>query len=228
MGGEIRDWKPLQKAKYIVDLMSRRTMSASEAAELTGLSPQMVNKFIRSYFGFIQATDDEEWGGLEPSDFAIFNEAVFARKNSPLWSWLEWNDSARKFENVDNLSELLRLMKDQDDEGNPRIARVNPQLRDYFQKLLTADNGTVLDAFLAGDIDLERAYAQATREEAEEETRAEATDLDSHLRQLKIGREHVLTLPVVLINQDNRADDFLTELKETRDAVAAALDELES
>jgi hypothetical protein len=226
VGGGIRDWKPLQKARYIVDLMTRQSMTATQVAEITGLSAQAVNKFVRSFYGYTQALTDEEWGDLEPSDFAIFNEAVFARRNSPLWTWLEWNDSERRFENPGRLSELLRLLRERDDEGNTRIPRVNPHLRDYFSRLLSPDHRDLLDALLAGEIDLERAYAQATRNEAEEETRSEAIDLDSHLRQIRQAREDALTLPIVLIHREGRQEEFVRELAELDESIEAAIKDL--
>ena len=225
VGGGIKDWKPFQKARYIVDLLNRTGKEPAKVAELTGLSTSEVNKLVRSYHGYMQAMDDEEWGGaLAVSDFAVFNEAIFSKRNTPLWGWLDWNESDKEFQSEEHLTELLRLLKERDDGGAARISRVNPDLRDYFQKLLEPGKEEILTDFQNGTLDLVAAYNRAIRQDAQV---PEPEDLAGHVHRLSSAREHVLALPVLLIREQKREAEFGAALKALREATDSAVDELD-
>jgi hypothetical protein len=229
VGGGIKEWKPYQKARYIVDLLTRTGQGPGRVAELTGLQTAEVNRLIRSYFGYEQASHDEEWGGvLDVKDFAVFNEAIFRKRNTPLAQWLGWDEATRGFTNDEHVTELLRLLKERPEGADPRIVRVNPDLRDQFERLLAPAHADLLLAFLDNQIDLQTAYGQAVRQDIREEDEEDEPpeDLDEHAGRLSLARQDVLALPILLIREEDRTGEFRDLLESVSEALKQAIEEL--
>lgn len=190
----IKEWGPFQKARYLHDTHR----DPQQLKQQTGISVQQINRLLRSYNGFQQALADDDWGdSLHEDDFALFNEGVFAKP--VLQDWLEWNDRDQRFRSTENLSRLLQLRKEPLESGSTRIQKVNPELRDWFAKLLEAQHKPLLERFLNDDLPLDKAYAQAKQKETEHEI-----DLDEQARMLEEAQALVVKLPVLEIIRDEQ------------------------
>ncbi len=72
-----------------------------------------VARLVRSYYGWKQARGDSDYGDqITEQDFSVFSEAIFHQNDSPLWRWLEWDDTAKVFNRPSRLGKLLGLLKD--------------------------------------------------------------------------------------------------------------------
>jgi hypothetical protein len=204
MGG-VRSWGPYQQARFLVDLKERRGLPMPDVAQIAGIGRTTASRLIRSYYGFMQAAEDEDFGDrIGEQDFSVFQEAVFHRNNSPLWTWLGWDDNEHRFEQESRLTTLLSLLKDTETpNGQPRIARVNPDLRDKFSKLLSEEYSDFLEDLLADRMTLE----QATQH-VQTESQPEIADLHAWRRQLAQWKDRLASLPIPSIIEQERSEEF--------------------
>jgi hypothetical protein len=212
MGG-VRAWGPYQQARFLVDLKERRGLEVTDVAQIAGLGRTVASRLLRSYYGFEEARNDPDFGDqIGEQDFSIFQEATFHRNQSPIWLWLDWNDSTHTFGNQGNLTTLLRLLKEPSEDTNePRITRVNPDLRDKFGRLLTADSSDTLEAFLRDDLSLDQAYQKVTADD--QHGAGELADLGFWKSQLAGWKERASNLPLPSIVESSREDEFTSSLE---------------
>jgi hypothetical protein len=204
----IKEWGPFQQGRYLVDLQKRRGFDINEVADVAGIGRVKVSRLIRSYYGWQQARNDQDYGDqVDEHDFSVFQEAIFHQNNSPLWQWLAWDDRERRFHGAPRLGTLLGLLKTKEN-GAPRIARVNPDLRDRFSKLVQPGNEKHLQAFLDGEKDLDKAYVDLQVNESEAETREHLVDLDGQVKYLVEVNERLQTLPIPKILETQRESEF--------------------
>lgn len=212
----VKSWGPYQQAKFLMDLQDRRKLPITDLAKVAGLGRSKASQLIRSYYGLMQAAEDEDYGDLlDESSFSIFQEAIFHRTESPLWKWLEWDDDDRKFKNETNLKKLLSL-NTSEDKNEPRIKRVNPDLRDYFSKIVDLKHEKILERFMNGDIDLDEAIREVSEEETEIETKEELVDLDFQLGKITEMSNSIMTLPLPKIKNSTLKDEFITSLEDLK------------
>jgi len=221
MGG-VKQWGPFQQARFLVELRERRDLSPTDLAQIAGIGRNDVAKLVRSYYGFMQATHDEDYGDLiDERDFAMFREATFHQRESAIWKWLEWNERDYRFDNESRLTTLLGQVKVPDEEtGVPRIRRVNPDLRDDFSRLLRQEGHHELEEFLSGRATLQQAVSRLTHEEQEGQDREERVDLGRRLQTLIAMEEDVQTLPLPKILEQERSDEFVDLLQKVERACA--------
>jgi hypothetical protein len=211
----IKQWGLYQQAKYVHDMLDSRGMTAADLHDATGYRVADINRLYRSFLGFQQARTDTDYGPeLEEGDFSVFHEAVFAKP--ALRDWLGWRSD--RFEHVQNLSTLMKLVKEKIN-GVARITRVNPDLRDRFTKLLSAEYTEIRDEFLDDQLDLSAAYAKALQKDAQRETHERGVDLDARRRFLVTTNEEVRTLPIPDIAATRElAAEFVDLLAAIRDS----------
>lgn len=211
----VKEWGPFQQARFLVDLQERRQIPVTELAAVAGVGRTRVSRLVRSYAGWIQASQDSDYGDkIDENDFSVFLEAIFHRNQSPLWVWLEWDDVARQFASEANLKTMLELLKDAED-GPIRIQRVNPDLRDKFSKLVAPGNEAALESLVSRSKDLDQALAEVSKDEG----RLELLDLGGQRSRLQELFDRLETLPLPkIVNSDDR-DDFLEILSKI--AIAA-------
>lgn len=201
----IKEWGPFQQARFLVDLQQRRGIPIKELAAVAGVSGVRVGRLVRSYYAWTQASQDSDFGGeIDERDFSIFLEAVFHRNDSPLRSWLEWDETTSRFGNDERLRTLLALMKSTE-EGAPRITRVNPDLRDRFSKLTQPGNEGALNAFLGG----ERTLDESLGEVEKVHHREELLDLGAQRSRLSELMQRVETLPLPKIIGSPESQSFI-------------------
>lgn len=223
MGG-MKPWGPFQQAKFMMVLLEQDpTRTVAEIAEAAGVGPVIAGRLVRSFYGFSQAAQDPEYGGqLTPQHFAVFNEGIFYRNNSTIAQWLEWSDPDKAFLNEGNLTTLLSLLFPGEEGGLPKIARVNPDLRDYFRRIIQHDDqGVLLQQFLEGGIALQQAIAQL---EHEDDFGAgppgQAINLNRLSTRLTSAANQLQTLPTPAIAQEGRVQEFLQRLQTISEVAA--------
>ena len=126
----IKEWEDFSKAKFFAEL-ERKGKSASEIARTFSVRPRAdVANPIRSYYGFQQAKEDEDYGDLLiPFDhFGFFSQVIFA-KTELRDKWLRWDDDERRFRDTENLNKFLSWIA----QGKITIS---PATRDDLPKLL--------------------------------------------------------------------------------------------
>lgn len=137
----IKEWDDYSKAKFFSEL-ERRGKKASDIAKMFNIKPRnLVPELIRSYCGFQQAAENENYGGqLDPKGhFSFFTQIIFVKPE--LRKWLGWEDTAREFGNLENLNKFLSwiFLKKID---------ISPTTRDYLPQLLSnQDYSDILDMF---------------------------------------------------------------------------------
>jgi transcriptional regulator with XRE-family HTH domain len=228
MGG-LKVWGPYQQARFLVGLRQRDNISATDLAQISGIGRTTVSRLLRSYNGFMQAVADVDHGDqISRQDFSIFQEAIFHRNDSPIAVWLGWSDELQRFENGERLTTLLSLLKTTDDNGSPRIARVNPDLRDKFSKLLTTGHEAALELFLSEEATLDAALQRVVREDESAHVRDEFVDVDVQLANLSTLLERLSALPLPKIVNEGRVADFIDKLTSIREALVLQLGFLSS
>lgn len=127
-------WEKVPTAKFYGDI-ERIGLTPDKIEGIFGLTKREVNKLIRSYYGYRQAEEDEDWGReVEPGHFGYFNEIIFVK--SELKDWLGWDDNERRFKNNKTFKQFLQLMCSKTKEGK-NIIDISPTTRKYLPLLVT-------------------------------------------------------------------------------------------
>ncbi len=58
----VKDWIPVQQGKFLVEMQERRNLRPTDLATMTGLGRNSIADLIRSYKGWEQAKDDDDYG----------------------------------------------------------------------------------------------------------------------------------------------------------------------
>jgi hypothetical protein len=226
MGG-LKVWGPYQQARFLVGLKQREDVSPSDLAQISGIGRTTVGRLLRSYYGFMQAVADADVGDqINQQDFSVFQEAIFHRSQSPISEWLGWSEETQRFENEERFKTLLALLKKTEDGGTPRIARVNPDLRDKFSKLLSRGHEAALEAFLSEEVGLDAALQRVVREDESAHVTDQFVDVDSQLASLSSLSERLSALPLPKIVNQGRAGDFVERLEDIHVTASQQLDAL--
>lgn len=211
----IKDWGPVQQGKFLVEMQERRNLRPTDLATMTGLGRNTVANLIRSYKGWEQAKEDDDYGDKVDADkFSLFQEAIF--KKPSLKKWLEWDDNNKKFENQENFKKLLAwYLGDEDvNNGEPRLPRVNPDVRDVLSKLLLDENKSIFEEFENGDISVDRAGAKMEEDKYRKDADEIKVDLDSQLVTLDRMITTLQTLPIPkILEDDEKIDPFIEKLE---------------
>ena len=211
----IKEWGPLQQGKFLSDMQDHRGFGPTDLATMTGIGRKTVAELIRSYKGWEQAKEDEDYGDKINADhFGLFNEAVF--KKPILRNWLSWDDTNRKFGNIDNFRKLLGwYLGDEDiNNGQPRLPRVNPDVRDVLSNLLLEENKIIFEKFENGDISIDEARYKMEEAKYQKETQEVKVDLNTKLSDLDRMTTTILTLPIPkIIEVKEKTDLFIEKLE---------------
>lgn len=222
MGG-MKPWGPFQQAKFMMVLLEQDpNRSVAEIAEAAGVGPVIAGRLVRSFYGFSQAAQDADFGNrLTPQNFAVFNEAIFYRNNSPIAQWLEWNDAQKAFGNEENLKTLLSLIFPGEEGELPKISRVNPDLRDHFARLIRHDDqGVLLQQFLDGAVTIQQAMSQIEQADFGGGPVGQAINLNQLLTRLGNATTQLQTLPVPAIAHEGRGNEFVQRLQAISEVAA--------
>lgn len=138
----IKEWQDFSKAKFFAEL-EMKGKKASEIAKTFSVRPRAnVANLIRSYYGFQQAREDEDYGDLlvPSAHFGFFSKVIFVKPELKD-KWLNWSDSKRRFGNTENLNRFLSWIV------NGKIT-ISPDTRDYLPQLLfQPEYKDILEAF---------------------------------------------------------------------------------
>jgi hypothetical protein len=225
--GGVKPWGPFQQARFLVEMQQRHGIPPADVAQIAGVGRTTAARLIRSYYGFIQAAQDEDFGDqIVEQDFSVFQEAIFHKKNSPIWDWLNWDDDSKRFEEDDKLGVLLGLLKDKADGDQPRIPRVNPDLRDKFSRVLGRPD--VLGRFMDGELSLDGAVTEIVMEEGKKPPVESLVDLEAQIERLTEMQNYLITLPIPKIVQESRAGEFRDLLTEVDTTLQFQIEQLDA
>jgi len=211
----IKEWGPVQQGKFLIKMQERKNLNPTDLATMTGLGRNTIANLIRSYKGWEQAKEDDDYGDKVDSDkFSLFQEAIF--KKPSLKKWLEWDDNNKKFENQENFKKLLAWYLGDEDINNsePRLPRVNPDVRDVLSKLLLDENKSIFEEFENEDITIDSARTKMEEDRYRKDANEIKVDLDSQLVILDQMTTALQTLPIPKILEDvEKTDPFIEKLE---------------
>ena len=156
---------------------------------------------------------------VDTDKFSLFQEAIF--KKSSLKKWLGWDDNNKKFENRENFKKILGwyLGDENTNNGEPRLPRVNPDVRDVLSKLLIDKNKSIFEEFENGDISIDKARSKMEEDEYRRDAQEVKVDLDSQLDTLDLMTTTLQTLPIPKIIKNNeKISPFIKKLESVEDA----------
>lgn len=216
----IKEWRPLQQGRYFSDMQDRRNLKPTDLAAMTGIGRTTVAQLIRSYNAWKQAKKDEDYGDkITAGHFSLFNEALF--KKPILRDWLLWDDSDKEFKNNENIKKLLGwyLGEEGINNGEPRLPRVNPDVRDILSKLLLEENKSVFEKFENCDLSIDEARYKMEEARYQKEAQEIKIDIDSKLNELDSMASTINTLPIPkIIEKEEKIDIFIEKLGNVENA----------
>ena len=153
----IKEWGPYQKARAVY-ILRESGSSAQESAQSLGLKTRAANQLWRSYLALSQMKLDEEFGEYAEPRFYSYFEEIFKKPN--VRTWLDWNDTERKFKNASNLREMYSwILGEPDDEGNVQEPKL-PEAKSIRDLGIILDDDTALAVFRSPNGSLARALAR--------------------------------------------------------------------
>ncbi|MEA1919735.1 MAG: hypothetical protein U9N52_07840 [Campylobacterota bacterium] len=133
----IKDWKALEKARYMYDLYSHfKTPSNTDIAvykdisKSIGSTPSYVKRILKAYdmYLYVEQKDFFNISGLNDTTFYFVNLSDSLNKPNIKIFLLETNDN-REFNEV-NLEKLIKWIFEETGEGNTRLKGTSSDLKD--------------------------------------------------------------------------------------------------
>jgi hypothetical protein len=210
----VKEWGPLQQGIFLSDMQERKKLKLNDLAEMTAIKRATVTQLIRSYNAWKQAKNDEDFGDkINSGHFSLFNEAVFTKPK--LREWLDWNDDEKQFKNSENFKKLLGwyLGEEGVNNGESRLQRVNPDVRDILSQLLLEENKSLFEKFDNDDIQIDEVRSKLEEAKAQKEIQEVKVDLDLKLDELDRMATTLQTLPLPkIIEKTEKIDSFIEKL----------------
>lgn len=150
----VKEWGPLEKAMGIMELLNTGR-SATEVGSILSISAIEVNRFKRGYQALEQWKEDEEYGEhAKPNMFTIIQEVTIRPYLRD--TWLNWNERAGQFENLENLRQLYKWISPSPElDGSRQLSDVR-YLRNLHEVIQDSD---AYQAFLEPNTEFLQAYA---------------------------------------------------------------------
>lgn len=210
-------WKRYPQSKFLAEFETKTRKTILQIAEIfPGLSRGDVAKLIRSYYGFEQAKNDEDYGDLLSIDqFNHFYEIILHKPQ--IKDWMGWDDNRRQFTNSENLKKYLSWATAE--EGDKRKIDISPTTRDILTKLIKKENKKLFEKFDDGNLSLK----QCEEELLKEETKRGVLDISDNIRYLDEMVLFLTTLPVAKLQLAKTKED-----KEQKKKLYKKLIDLES
>lgn len=208
----VREWGAFQRARYLHEMLEGQGLDIEDLHQTTGYRVSEVRRYVNAYIGFMQAH------GLRPEiierDFSFFQEAIFAggAAGANLLKWLAWDEEAKKFIDVSNLSTLLDLIKGDGEGQEPEVIGAL-DLRNKFAKLLAEPYAGILAPFLAGELALDEADIKRKEQAAATSAKQDEAALATKRSELEAAFNSVDSLPIGKIRRADRADEFADLLR---------------
>lgn len=120
----IKGWGGLEQGELIYKLVEEAKMEINDAAKAIGISPTRALRQLKSYYGYLQFKEDEEWGdSLDPKNFVFFIDGIFGRTGrTKFQDWLKWNDNAKRFKDQDKVKEFFSWIVPPEEGKEPIIS----------------------------------------------------------------------------------------------------------
>jgi len=173
----ISEWPAFNKAKLLVEQMDDGGLSLTEVGQRFGLTPHGAGQWIRGYRAFKQAEEQSDFiHELDVQAYPYFQE-LFSRSSGAVREWMEWNDESTAFQNELNFNEFISwLYPREDEEDQPdafgsfenRVLRRRDDIRQVAY--LIRHDREIFERFRR-ELDVERAYSEATTRKFERESR---------------------------------------------------------
>ncbi|MCI5123001.1 MAG: hypothetical protein D3925_00620 [Candidatus Electrothrix sp. AR5] len=110
-----KKWPAINQAKLIRTLNEEKQMSPEEIHQSLGVSKQETNATLKT-LALIDTYIESDYGDQFESDkYSIFREIIRSRK---IRSWLLWDDSHKKVDNVENLERLFSWISEEEELGD--------------------------------------------------------------------------------------------------------------
>uniref|UniRef100_A0A7C3US71 ParB/Sulfiredoxin domain-containing protein n=1 Tax=candidate division WOR-3 bacterium TaxID=2052148 RepID=A0A7C3US71_UNCW3 len=193
----IEPWKKYPTAKFLVEFVKTSGKSITEIALIfPSIGRSTIGLLIRSYYGFEQAKEDEDFGDrLDPEKFGLFSEIIFKKPN--LRDWLEWDERTRRFKNEEGLKKFLSWTTSEKKQ-KPKLT-ISPQTRDLLSELVKPENKELFERFereveevKPEDFDIGKYYKEIFKEK---EKRL-PIDIPEIIRNLKEMEKQISILPI--------------------------------
>ena len=155
----VREWKPAQRARLIVDQIEGQDLPFSEAGKKFGLTAQAVGRYYRSFKALEQMREDDEYKDKALNEyFSLFEEAI---RNRDVRQWLDWSDDDYRFNAIDNLKQFYSWIVPDDDHDAERRVHDPKQIKKLG--VLVGDNRhhETLSRFDNYDVTIEQAHDTA-------------------------------------------------------------------
>lgn len=216
----IKEWEDFSKAKFFAELEGKGK-NATEIAKMFSVRPRRkVSNLTRSYQGFQQAKEDEDYGDqLDPDKhFSFFNQIIFVKPE--LKEWLDWNELEKRFRNPERLNKFLSWI-------TLKKVDISPTTRDYLpQLLLQPEYKDILEAFESEEgLDIHEC-----RRRVEERKPKPPPDISGILMSLRRIKGEINMLPLTPISQLGQLYPFQAERtakeKEQKNQILALLIEI--
>lgn len=158
----IRQWDPAQRAKLVAEQIDGEHKKLGVVGQQFGLSAQATGRLYRTYRALLQMRDDEEFGSKARNDyFSLFEEAL---RNNIIKGWLEWDESVKRFDNIDNLRRFYSWISPDEERENSRRLHDPKQVKSLAY-LIENHHTDLLDDFEQHLISADEAKVKATSED---------------------------------------------------------------
>jgi hypothetical protein len=179
----ISDWSAFNKAKLLVSQMEEEEgLTLTDVGKRFGLTAYGAGQWARGYYAFKQATEASDYvEEVDERSYPYFQE-LFSRSSALVREWLEWNESASRFENELNFNEFISWLYPRDPDKAADDEETNESFGEWEKRpLKTRDDIRQIAYLLREDksaferfrkeLDIEQAYAQALSAKYEKESR---------------------------------------------------------
>jgi len=228
----INDWSAFNKAKLLVEQMEEEGLTMSQVGRRFGLTSHGAGQWVRGYYAFKQANEASDYiDEVDERSYPYFQE-LFSRSSAKVREWMDWDEKARKFNNVLNLNEFVGWLyprKENEEETNTggsgdwekRILKRRDDIRQVAY--LLQEDQEIFEKF-RHERDIEKAYAEAISKKYEKAARESHDPGEEVFRALQECTKALEDIPYRLVKNPDSHNRLMTAIGKLEQAIATLRD----
>jgi len=232
----INDWSAYNKARLLVEQMEKENLNQTEVGRRFGLTSFGAGQWVRGYQAFRQAKNETSYAAEVDERVYPYLQELFGRSSIKMREWLEWDDSQKRFKNVDKLNEFIGWFyprSESDDTEPADSAQAETAKGDWEKRYIGKRDDIRQLAYLAENSpknfelfrskhDLEDAYGKATVEAYEEKIHEGKEAAEKVLNAIKSCTQALENIPLAMLKKPELKLKLVAEIAALQAAIKFA------
>jgi hypothetical protein len=222
------DWPAFNKAKLLVEQMTENDLTLTEVGKRFGISSFGAGQWMRAYYAYKQASEESDYTDVvDEKSFPYFQE-LFSKSSSGTRDWMKWDEKEKKFQDNLNFNEFVGWLYPRPSQTELEAGETTkgswdrrwiPRAIDIRNVAYLIKQSPTFFEQYRRDGDLEKAYAQATAKQFENQLKQDADPVKDAFESIQTCERALVNFPYRALKDDKIKARLLEELRRLSKAI---------